>query len=154
MKGAHCPMQLSLPLDPGSPLISGREDSVVSIPVIEIGESERAKVLATEEGHFSDVKRKEIAPSKLTNTLAAFSNAEGGEVYIGVAEDKATHTKSWAGFATPEDANAHLQIFEQLFPLGEGYAYTFLKSPVEAGYVLKVDVAKSRDVKKAWDGQV
>ena len=38
--------------------------------------------------------------------------------------------------------------------MDEGYAYTFLMSRSDAGYVLKIDVAKSRDVKKAWDGVV
>jgi ATP-dependent DNA helicase RecG len=43
-------------------------------------------------------------------------------------------------------------VFEDLFPLGEGYSYTFLTSQGDSGYVLKIDVAKSRDIKKASDG--
>lgn len=41
-----------------------------------------------QEGHFLDVKAIEIAPAKLTKTLSALSNAEGGEVYIGIAETR------------------------------------------------------------------
>jgi ATP-dependent DNA helicase RecG len=54
----------------------------------------------------------------------------------------------------PEDANGHLQAFEPLYPLGNGYSYSFLRSPVEKGLVLKIDVEKSRDVKSASDGKV
>ncbi|HVT19689.1 MAG TPA: ATP-binding protein [Thermoanaerobaculia bacterium] len=123
------------------------------IPIADIGQSERERVLGHVEGHFLDYKAIEVKPAKLTRTLSAFSNAEGGEVYIGISEDKGLRTIHWRGFNVPEDANAHLQVFESLFPLGEGYSYTFLRSESEQGYVLKVDVGKSRDVKRALDGK-
>jgi ATP-dependent DNA helicase RecG len=125
----------------------------MSIQVIEISEAAAAKILALHESHFCDLKSIAIQPAKLTRTLAAFSNAEGGEVYIGIAEDKSNRVNSWAGFAVPEDANGHLQAFETLFPLGDGYSYTFLHSDKNEGLVLKVDVGKSRDVKPASDGK-
>jgi ATP-dependent DNA helicase RecG len=100
-----------------------------------------------------DFKATAIAPGKLTRTLAAFSNAEGGEVYIGIAQD-AERRSTWTGFGGVEDANGHLQAFESLFPLGDGYGYSFLRSASDPGLVLKVDVAKSREVKKASDGRV
>src|SRR5262245_28706065 len=119
----------------------------MTIPIAELSRPERDKVLSLNEGHFSDLKSARIAPSKLTQTIAALSNAEGGEVYIGIEEDKPSGIRSWDGFKNPEAANAHIQTFEELFPLGEGYAYTFLTWATEPGYVLKVDVGKSRDVK-------
>lgn len=111
-------------------------------------------MLAFPEGHFGDLKAIEIAPAKLTRTISALSNAEGGEIYIGIDEDRQAGVRSWRGFATPEQANAHLQVFEPLFPLGDGFAYTFLHCPGEQGLVLKVDIAKSRDVKAASDGKI
>jgi ATP-dependent DNA helicase RecG len=125
----------------------------MAITTVAIGSEERSKILALQEGHFGDLKAIEIGPAKLTRTVAALSNAEGGEVYVGIAEESA-RTRHWRGFPTPEDANAHLQVFEPLFPLGEGYSYTFLESPGDSGVVLKVDVGKSRDVKVASDGKV
>src|SRR5690606_33775099 len=70
------------------------------------------RILAREEGHFFDLKAIEIAPSKLTKTIAAFANASGGELYIGVAEVTTSGVKSraWRGFADMEAANAHLQV--------------------------------------------
>lgn len=126
----------------------------MSIEVVEISAEERDKALQVHEGHFSDAKAIEIAPAKLTKTIAALSNADGGEVFIGVAEDKTAKTRHWRGFASPEAANGHIQIFEKLFPLGEGYAYAFLKCLEDPSFVLKVDVQKSRTIKVASDGVV
>jgi ATP-dependent DNA helicase RecG len=126
----------------------------MTIPVVDIGPSERDRILGHLESHFLDYKSIEIKPAKLTRTLAAFSNAEGGEVYVGIFEEKFTRIPHWQGFRIPEDANAHLQVLEALFPLGEGYSYIFLKCEFEEGYVLKIEVGKSRDVKKASDDTV
>jgi ATP-dependent DNA helicase RecG len=46
------------------------------------------KILNTTEGHFADLKSKDIQPAKLTQTMAAFANADGGELYVGVDEIK------------------------------------------------------------------
>jgi ATP-dependent DNA helicase RecG len=124
------------------------------IEVVEIHAEELGKILSTEEGHFADVKAIEIAPGKLTRTIAAFANADGGDVYIGIAEDKRQNLKFWRGFARQEAANGHVQIFEQLFPLGTEYFYTFLTVSGSEGLVLKIEVLKSRTVKTASDGVV
>lgn len=128
--------------------------TAMPIDVITITADERDKILTFSEGHFGDLKAREIAPAKLTRTIAALSNAEGGEVYIGVGEDDSRKVRQWRGFDSQEKANAHLQVFEPLFPLGDGYSYTFLESQSDPGVVLKVDVAKSREVKVASDGVV
>src|SRR5262249_9116613 len=96
----------------------------------EINDKQLERILTEVEGHFIDLKRKEIKPSKLTETISAFANADGGELFIGIAESGlplVPHT--WDGFGDPEDANAHLQVFEQLFPLGGDYRYDFLRHP-------------------------
>src|SRR5438477_12238806 len=111
------------------------------ILMVEISQVERDKIIALRESHFCDLKGAAIKPAKLTRTIAALSNAEGGEVYIGIDEDKDTRTNTWLGFNVPEDANGHLQAFEALFPLGEGYTYAFLRSAADKGLVLKVDVS-------------
>jgi ATP-dependent DNA helicase RecG len=126
----------------------------MSIITQEISTDEAKRVLGTEEGHFSDLKSKEIAPNKLTRTIAAFANADGGEIFIGITEDKAAAKRSWVGFADTEEANGHIQAFESLFPLGDGFAYSFLKAKRKPGVVLRVEVSKSKDIKCASDGIV
>lgn len=126
----------------------------MAVPIIDIPKAAKEKILALCESHFCDLKGTAIKPAKLTRTIAAFSNAEGGEIYIGIEEHKDTRVNTWNGFNVPEDANGHLQAFEELFPLGDGYGYSFLRSADERGLVLKVDVRKSRDVKSASDKTV
>jgi ATP-dependent DNA helicase RecG len=123
------------------------------ISTVEITDEERDGILGLEENHFCDLKATAIAPAKLSRTIAALSNAEGGEIYIGIAQTQ-TRQNFWAGFANQESANGHIQALEALFPLGDGYEYTFLRSQTSSGLVLKVDVSKSREVKKATDGRV
>src|SRR5262249_11713886 len=99
-----------------------------------------------------DVKAKEIKPSKLTRTISAFANADGGELYVGISEQVTLpFPHKWEGFADPEDANAHIQVFEELFPLGEDYLYSFLKHPNQTGVVLQVIVRKTKAVVRAND---
>jgi ATP-dependent DNA helicase RecG len=125
-----------------------------SIAVTEINEHEYQKILSVEEGHFGDLKAIDISPSKLTRTLAAFANAEGGELYIGIDEDQRTDERSWRGFTNPEAANGHIQVFEQLFPLSQDYSYDFLKWSDDKGLVLKIEVKKTREIKEASNGTV
>jgi ATP-dependent DNA helicase RecG len=60
----------------------------MAISVERITKEQAAKLLALEEGHFADLKAVEIQPAKLTQTLSAFANADGGELYVGIAEMK------------------------------------------------------------------
>jgi ATP-dependent DNA helicase RecG len=123
----------------------------------EIFGSQRDIVLALPEGHFHDLKSKDIAPTKLTRTIAAFANASGGEIYVGIDElagPAGAKIRKWRGFADPEEANGHLQAFEQVFPLGSYYTATFLSCQSEIGLVLQLQIFKSKDICKALDGNV
>lgn len=123
------------------------------IPVNQLTDKQLLEVLSYTEGHFLDLKAKEIKPSKLTKAISAFANADGGEVYVGIAENVSLpFPHKWDGFAKPEDANAHLQVFEKLFPLGEDYLYNFLAHPKQTGVILQVIVRKTKAVVKANDG--
>ena len=124
--------------------------------VVEIDEAARAQVLAVEESHIADLKARAIKPSKLTKSLSAFANAEGGELFIGVEENDPTKKRVWRGFADVEDANGHIQALEATFPIGEFVDYQFLRvaGASQDGLVLKVSVLKTPDVRAASDGTV
>ena len=126
----------------------------MSIQITEVTKEQGLAILEKEEGHFLDFKAIEIAPSALTKTISAFANASGGELYIGIDETDVLGNKvySWRGFARPEAANGHLQIFDKLFPLGQYFSYTFLSNPAAPGLVLQVEVRKSRQIAFASDG--
>jgi len=54
--------------------------------------------------------------------------------FISDDEDQRTGSRRWRGFANPE-ANGHIQIFEQLFPLGRDF--DFLEPPLDEGLLLR-----------------
>jgi ATP-dependent DNA helicase RecG len=124
------------------------------IQVITIADAEVGKILSIAEGHFVDVKAIETSPAKLTQAIAALSNAEGGELFIGIDERSATKTRHWRGFSNQEAANARVQVFEELFPLGTDYRYDFLSNQHQSGLVLKIQIAKTRDIKVASNKKI
>jgi ATP-dependent DNA helicase RecG len=48
------------------------------IEVVRITGQQAARVIETTEGQFADAKAKEIAPAKLSKTISAFANSDGG----------------------------------------------------------------------------
>lgn len=124
----------------------------MAIRIEKITEEQADKVLALDEGHFGDIKAIEIAPAKLTRSLSAFANADGGELFVGIDEDKTTQTRTWRGFVNEEAANGHLQPFEELFPLGTDFDYEFLQTEADPSLVLHVSIRKTADIKTASDG--
>lgn len=123
----------------------------MAIDVQQIEPNQRDLVVQIGEGHYSDVKAIDIRPARLTETISAFANADGGELYIGVNEIGTQKRRNWRGFTDVEAANGHLQIFEQLFPLGRDFAYTFLSCPGETGLVLKIEIQKTMGIVRAPD---
>src|SRR2546426_7800148 len=57
----------------------------LSVEAIDEGQADR--VAQIEEGQFSDLKARAIAPAKLSNTISAFANSDGGDLYIGLSEE-------------------------------------------------------------------
>jgi ATP-dependent DNA helicase RecG len=124
----------------------------MSVEVQVITAEQKEAILSTREDHYNDLKAVEIAPAKLTKTVAAFANSDGGELYIGIAELGQEKVREWRGFKDVEAANGHLQIFEKLFPLGQDFQYSFLECAGCFGLVLYIQVLKTSDIKEASDG--
>ena len=120
----------------------------VAFEVVTIIRDQAAKVINFEEGQFGDVKAIEKRPSSLTEDISAFANADGGELYIGIDEldVNGKKTRSWRGFANPEAANSHLQVFDPLYPIGSEFQYEFFKCEGLPGLVLHIIVNKTRGV--------
>lgn len=127
----------------------------MTVSVVAIGPREVERILNLEENHFVDLKAVEVRPAKLSRSIAAFANADGGELFIGIDELETKGSWSWRGFSRAEDANGHLQAFETIFPLGQYFSYEFLRQDGDdagKGVVLHVTVQKSRDIKRSTDG--
>ncbi|PAY06609.1 hypothetical protein CK489_27405 [Bradyrhizobium sp. UFLA03-84] len=124
----------------------------MAIEITSISTAQFADLLDRGEGHFLDFKAKEVSPAKLTKSLSAFANADGGELFIGVLNSGAFAAKRWSGFSDAEAANGHIQAFEQFFPLGTYFKYQFLKCEGLPGLVLHCEVLKTPDIRAASDG--
>jgi ATP-dependent DNA helicase RecG len=58
----------------------------MAIPTIAISAEEFEKIASKQEGHFLDFKGIAITPAKLTRTLSAFANSDGGELFLGISD--------------------------------------------------------------------
>ncbi len=120
--------------------------------IVQISDPQQVrKIIATEEGHFADVKAIEAKPSKLTEDISAFANADGGELFIGIdqgTDGVGRKTRTWRGFEDAEAANGHIQAFEKYFPLSSEFQYEFLASAFP-GLVLHILVNKTIGVSLA-----
>ena len=94
-----------------------------------ISAEEAQRILTLEEGHYLDFKRVEIKPGKLSESISAFANASGGEIFVGIAEDNQGTTKArrWSGFPDMEAANAHIHVVDAMAALGNHYSAQFLQ---------------------------
>jgi ATP-dependent DNA helicase RecG len=126
------------------------------IQTIEITDEQKEKILLLSENHFNDLKSKDISPASLTKTISAFSNSVGGDLYIGIDErqENEIKTRAWRGFTDEEEANGHIQIFEQLFPIGDYYSYTFLSNKSSVGLVLQASIKKNLHIVKASNSHI
>lgn len=107
------------------------------------------------EDHFFDRKAAAIKGAKLQKVAVAFANADGGEIYIGLADDKdeSDAAKRWTGAPSIEDYNQHIQALTEVQP-ALPMELTFLKAEGGSKYVLRVVVEKSQSVHKTADGTV
>lgn len=123
-------------------------------PVYEIDESQAQNILSIQENFLNDVKAKEIKPAKLSETVSAFANAIGGDIYIGIAENSITGERIWDGFGDPEDANDFAHVLFQCHPFGNHLKFEFLQSPGRKGLVLHINVRKVKEIVKSSSSEV
>lgn len=113
--------------------------------VIEICQDQIDTLLKLDEDHFNDLKSKRIAPAKLQETLVAFANSDGGDLYVGI-EDKAEQGERVIGFQEPEEANGILAtLLEGTVPAVENLGWEFLDTNGR-GLILHFSIPKSPKV--------
>jgi ATP-dependent DNA helicase RecG len=124
---------------------------------VEINEQQAELVTKIEEGQFLDVKAIAVAPAKLSHTISAFANTDGGELYIGISEQMLggyVKQREWNGFPDVEAANGHMQAFDKYFPLGNDFQYEFMRCAVRKGVVLHVTINRTQGIITATDSRV
>jgi ATP-dependent DNA helicase RecG len=104
---------------------------------------------------FFDRKSAAIKGAKLQKVAVAFANADGGEIYVGIADEKeeADPKKRWKGAGNIEDYNQHIQSLTEVQPTLP-MDMAFLKATSTTGYVLRIEIEKSQSIHKTAEGRV
>jgi ATP-dependent DNA helicase RecG len=107
------------------------------------------------ESHFYDKKAKEIDGKKIQKISTAFANADGGDLLVGIKDDKdePVISKRWDGFPTKEEYNF---IFQNLMEIKPTIPFTplFLFHPIQETYALQITIEKSDKVHSTSDNTV
>lgn len=109
--------------------------------VLDLDASSVEALLSKNEDQFCDFKDKSSI-AKITKTVSAFANADGGDLYIGI-RDKAEKDRIGFLYADQEEANPCVQEIYRQFTDGQEYIYLeFLRFP-SSGLCLHVLVQKT-----------
>lgn len=120
--------------------------------IIEITDAEVQRLLELHESHFLDFKSKRILPNKLSRSLSAFANADGGELYVGI-EENADGTFHWSGFEKPEDANGLVSVIEECAKGSNDLRIEFLRNGNALGFIAHIEVSKTQNILTSSDGR-
>jgi ATP-dependent DNA helicase RecG len=124
------------------------------IPIYTICDAQAANIMSTQENYLNDIKAREIRPSKLSETVSAFCNSAGGDIYIGICEDKVTGARTWQGFEDPEQANELFHVLFQAHPFGNHVKFEFLSHAAHTGLVVHITAKKVKEIVKSSSGDV
>ena len=123
--------------------------------VLTVPDADALRLASRDEDHFYDRKAAAISGAKLQKVAVAFANADGGEVYVGIADDsdQPDPAKRWQGAKLIEDYNQLIQALTEIQP-ALPMEISFLKSAGSDGYVLRIQIEKSQSVHRTTDGAV
>jgi ATP-dependent DNA helicase RecG len=117
-----------------------------------IGRDEASRILALEENHFLDFKSSAIAPAKLSESISAFANTAGGELFIGISQINNKRINEWNGFRSFEESNGLFAYIQNVNAVASSYTGLWLNCREYNGYVLQLIIPKTRDIILATDG--
>jgi ATP-dependent DNA helicase RecG len=125
------------------------------LKTIIVPDAEFAKIADRDESHFFDLKSSDVSGKSLQKIAVAFSNADGGEIIIGIKDQKfwPKIDDRWEGISDIEQLNGHLQALFDVKPALD-IQYEFLKRDAISGYGLRVVVEKGTRLCTTSDGSV
>ena len=72
-----------------------------------ISNTDAEKIVALSESWLMDMKGKDIKPAKLSRTVSAFANSNGGEIYLGISHLDNKNQYFWDVFINEERFNQY-----------------------------------------------
>ena len=118
-----------------------------------ITQEEINDLLLIQEDWLIDKKGKDIKPAKLSKTISAFANTNGGDVYLGIAHTEDKTVYYWDGFETEESMNQHIEVVSNLFDSYEDYSLETYQSKVDGSFILHIVIHKTQKIIYASDGK-
>jgi ATP-dependent DNA helicase RecG len=120
-----------------------------------ISATELAEIADRDESHFFDNKEYNVSGKSLQKVAVAFSNADGGELIVGIRDKKrgGQLAERWEGIGDIEKLNGHLQALFEVKPALD-LEYKFLKLDGAEGYALRVLIEKGSQVCATTDGTI
>ena len=122
-----------------------------NLSTIEISDRNVRTLLALPESHFLDFKSKDIAPAKLSESISAFGNSDGGEIYVGIKESDVCE---WDGFANVEALNDYFHLIYDHFKAEPSIIVDILSNKNQLGLVLKIEITKTSNIFHATSGKI
>jgi ATP-dependent DNA helicase RecG len=125
------------------------------VRTIIISDPELDRIADRDESHFFDVKQHAASGKSIQKIAVAFSNADGGELIIGIKDKKTggSINTRWEGIKNIEQLNGHLQALFEVKPALD-IRYEFLRRASSGGYALRVLIEKGTQVCFTSDGSI
>lgn len=118
-----------------------------------LNSNKKHELIHIEENQYIDVKSILITPAKLSQTISAFANASGGDIYVGIQEDTHTRQRIFEGFKEIEETNKYIQVLDSLEGLNENYHIDYLEFE-EKTFCMQITIFKTNKIVKATDGSI
>lgn len=125
------------------------------LKTIEISDQDLSDLLNRGESHFLDFKESAISGKNLQKALVAFSNADGGEIIIGIKDEKVGTglDTRWEGAKNIEAFNSLIQNINHIKnpPIN---SISFLTRGNGTGYALRILIEKGIEISYTSDNKV
>jgi ATP-dependent DNA helicase RecG len=128
----------------------------MEFPIYDVSDSQVEAIIELTEDYLNDLKGKDIKPAKLSETVSAFANSGGGDIYLGIEEEQIANKKirKWRGFKDPEEANDFVQVLFAAHAFGNHLLFEFFQNANQEGIVLHITVRKVKEIVKASNQEV
>jgi len=112
-------------------------------------------LICRQESHFFDKKSAKISGAALQKVVVALANADGGDVFVGIEDDKVDPLpeRRWRGLPSMEEFNGLLQALQEISPQAPA-SMEFLVAKDLSGYVLSIKIDKSPQVHQTSSKEV
>ena len=110
-------------------------------------------VLAIQEDWLIDKKGKDIKPAKLSRTISAFANTNGGDIYLGISHTEDKTKYYWDGFVNEEQMNDFITTIDNMFLSYEDYSLESYQHYKDNTIILHIVIGKTQKIIYASDGK-